>query len=741
MTTTTRDGTDLAAIDDDSTPPPSPDRKRSRRDNRDFWRAAAFLKPYFRIVAISVACAFLTGGFTAGGLLVLKPLLDVLVAGGTVAGYADESVVERHFHAELDRQGADFVVTKLDPARPILVADGPAKVGHRLMASDVARFAATADPARVPLHLRAIRGLAHRLPTDPLRTIVVLFAGIFVLGLLGSTTRFFQEYLSETTAIRAINDIRKRLYDHMLHLPLGYFTRHGSSDLTARLVNDCGALQEGFKTMLGKAVQEPITACFALAAAMYIEWRLTVFVIVFTPVMVTVIRKLGKKVRRAMRATLERNAAMLGQIESSFTGVRVVKSAGAEPFERHRYRRILEHLRVEQSRMAKYDAWSTPTLEMLGMLATGCVLIFASYLVFRDHTLKGPDLIALMVCLVAIAEPLRRISKLNTIVQKGNAAAARIFEIFNEPREVGSRESGDVRKAGVNSRPTSHVSRPTSHVSRPTSRVSRPTFDRDIAFEHLTFAYPGTSAPALADVSLTIAKGTSVAIVGRNGSGKTTLLSLLPRFFEPASGAIRIDGVDVRDWPLRRLRRLIGIVTQEAVLFPGTIAQNVAYATPTRATADIEAAAKRAHADDFIRAKPMGYATALDGLGGQLSGGQRQRINIARAILRDTPILILDEATSQVDAESEHLIQGAIAELMKDRTTFVIAHAVQHDPGRRPDRRDGGRPDRRAGQARGVADVVRDVPAAVRAADGGVSAAALRHCHPDGALATEGSGR
>jgi ATP-binding cassette, subfamily B, bacterial MsbA len=577
----------------------------------------------------------------------MKPLLDVLVAGGTVQEFVDEMIVEDQLDVSLDREGAAFVVRKREANAPAYAA-----VGYRF---DPVQLRTIADQSpTLPLHHRIARRLASWLPSDPLYTVVTLFSGIFVLGVFGSITRFFQEYLSETTAIAAINDIRKNLYDHMLHLPLNYYTRHGSSDLTARLVSDAAGLQDGFKTILGKAVQEPITASFALAAAMYIEWRLTIFVILFTPIIVTVIRKLGKKVRRAMRATLERNAVMLGQIESSFVGVRVVKSAVAEPFERRRYRHILESLRTEQNRMAKYDAWSTPTLEMLGLLAVGTILIFASYLVFRDHSLEGPDLILLMVCLVAIAEPLRRISKLNAVLQKGNAAAGRIYEILNEPREI-ERGSGNQLKTSQ-------------------APIARATFHDAIAFERLTFSYPGAGSPALKDVNLRVNKGTSVAIVGRNGSGKTTLLSLLPRFFEPDSGAITIDGLDIRRWPLRKLRRLIGIVTQEAVLFPGSIADNIAYADPTIPRDAVIQAATRAYAHDFITQKPNGYDTAIEGLGGQLSGGQRQRINIARAILRDTPILILDEATSQVDAESEHLIQNAIAELMKDRTTFVIAH-------------------------------------------------------------------
>jgi ATP-binding cassette, subfamily B, bacterial MsbA len=636
----------------DSQPP-----TKKKRSNRDFWSATAFLWPYRKTVAISILCALLTGALTAGGLLALVPLMNVLVGGGTIAAFADEAVAERQYGMKIDRDGEEYVVQKLSPDRPLLLHDGPAKVGTRVHANDVYKIAEN-ETSRVPLYLRLGRSIAKGLPTDPVYAIATMFGALFVLGIFGSITRFFQEYLSEITAITAINDIRKKLYDRMLHLPLGYFTRHGSSDLTARLVSDAIGLQDGFKTILGKAVQEPINATFALLAAMYIDWRLTFFIIVFTPVMVTVIRKLGKKVRRAARATLERNAAMLGQIESSFVGIRVVKSTTAEPFERRRYRRVLEELRTQQNRMAKYDAWSTPLLEMLGLMAMGCVLLFATWLVFVDRSLKPDELIPLMICLVAIAEPLRRISKLNAVLQKGNAAASRIFEILNEPAEGG-------------------MSAPLVKTATPSlqhERGAHATFNQAISFNHLTFSYPGASTPALIDVNLTVPKGTSVAIVGRNGSGKTTLLSLLPRFFEPDSGGISIDGLDVRQWPLRRLRRMIGIVTQEAVLFPGTIGQNIAYADPRIGRDRIVAAAQRAHAHEFILAKPGEYDAAVEGLGGQLSGGQRQRLNIARAILRDTPILILDEATSQIDAESEHFIQGAIAELMKDRTTFVIAH-------------------------------------------------------------------
>jgi ABC-type multidrug transport system fused ATPase/permease subunit len=253
-----------------------------------------------------------------------------------------------------------------------------------------------------------------------------------------------------------------------------------------------------------------------------------------------------------------------------------------------------------------------------------------------------------------MGESLRRVSKVNAVLQRSNAAAGRIFEIIDLPMERRRLRQNERRGA--------------------TPRIKIPPIAREITFDNVTFSYPNAQQSAVEGVSLTVPKGRSIAVVGRNGSGKTTLLALLPRFYDPQFGRVMIDGVDVRDATLRSVRKQIGIVTQDSVIFPGTIAQNIAYGLPGASRAAIEDAAAKAFCHDFIREKPNAYDTVLDGLGGQLSGGQKQRLNIARAILRKAPILILDEATSQVDAESEHLIQKAIESLMHDATTFVIAH-------------------------------------------------------------------
>jgi ABC-type multidrug transport system fused ATPase/permease subunit len=269
----------------------------------------------------------------------------------------------------------------------------------------------------------------------------------------------------------------------------------------------------------------------------------------------------------------------------------------------------------------------------------------------------------MMASLAFIAESLRRVSKINNLLQKSNSAATRIFEVIDLPVERAR-----------------YLSTQTHEVQRP--RIKLPTIQREVRFEKVTFSYPGASEPAITSVSLVVPAGKSVAVVGRNGSGKTTLLALLPRFYDPDAGRILIDGCDVRDVTLKSLRDQMSIVTQDSVIFPGTVIDNIAYGQSRDARGDVpeavrrkvEEAAKSAHAHEFIMAKADGYDTMLGEFGGGLSGGQKQRICIARAIFRANPILILDEATSQVDAESEELIQQAIEEVMHGRTTFVIAH-------------------------------------------------------------------
>jgi ABC-type multidrug transport system fused ATPase/permease subunit len=644
-----------------------PAKPRKTRETRDFFRACRFLLPYRRMVITSICAALFVGGVTTVGLSAMVPILRVLLNNDTLQAWADRQLVEKRLGVRLsedpgeeqvlfvspDSPAASAGLRKGDPIQPVekfAETDGP-------IAVETSRGPATVTPRELPAHLRLGRQLIHNLPGTPIKAIAVLFGFIAALTVVSNIARFFQEYLSDKSAISAVMDIRKRLYDHVLHMPLSFFGTRGTSDVTSRLVSDSQVLQDGFKIILGQTVQEPIKICFGFGLAMFISWKLTVFIIIFAPLMFWAIRKFGKKMRRATRAALQRSAAMLGQIEGTLVGIRVVKAAGSERFERRRYRAILGELKTEMLKMARYEAYATPTMETISLFVVGIVVLYAAYLVLvrRDGSLDNAGFFTVMAALAMMGESLRRISKVNNTLQRSNAAAARIFEVLDIPmerRRLRQAERRDPR----------------------TPRVKLPPLSREIAFENITFSYPNTQHAAVENVSLKVPRGQSVAIVGRNGSGKTTLLALLPRFFDPQVGRVTIDGVDVRDATLRSLRGQIGVVTQDSVIFPGTIADNIAYGMPRTSRAAVEDAAKRAFCHEFIMQKPQGYDTPLDGLGGQLSGGQKQRLNIARAILRQTPILILDEATSQVDAESEHLIQKAVESIMHERTTFVIAH-------------------------------------------------------------------
>ncbi len=674
---------------------------RKRKGTADFWRATQFLRPYWRMVAISIACAIFVSIVATGGLGTLLPIMRVLIKGDTIQSWADREITQRRMGVKLADDINEVRVVTLEPNGPAaraglnkydrLTAPGHASAGAADAAAllrqlsnpakptvavnvnaDRALDLALPAPSRL---LRVGRSIASRFPLGPVQAIAATFAMLATMAIVGNVVKFFQEYLSDKAAILAVNDIRRRLYDHVLHAPLSSFNQGGTSDVTSRLVQDAQGLAEGFKTVLGQSIQEPVKAIMALGLALLVSWKLTLFIIFFAPVVLAVIKKFGKKMRRASKKALMNSAVMLGQIEGSLAGIRVVKGASAERFERRRYTRIMDKLVHETLRMSRIDSFSEPSVETLTLFVVFIVVLFASYMVFVTQTLGVPSFFLIMACLASIGDSLRRVSKVSNVLQRSNAAAGRIFEVMDLPSERNIEGSGfgvqSSVKNGVGG--NGHVAiDPKIDVVRP--RIKLQPLREEVRFENVTFAYSGAAPPALVDVSLTVPRGQCVAVVGRNGSGKTTLLALLPRFYDPSAGRILIDGVDVRDATLRSLRRQISIVTQDSVVFPGTIAENIAYGDPLAPRAEIEAAARRAFAHEFILEKPQRYDTLLGGLGSQLSGGQKQRLCIARAIYRKSPILVLDEATSQVDAESEHLIQQAIDGLLHERTTFVIAH-------------------------------------------------------------------
>ncbi|HEX4055671.1 MAG TPA: ABC transporter ATP-binding protein [Tepidisphaeraceae bacterium] len=675
--------------------------KLSKRSH--FWRACRYLWPYRAKVAISVIAAVFVGLALTGGLTTMLPVMQVLINGDTMPGWmyrqtaqarlkvkfvADPGIVQigqkvtdgpgkqaglRLGDEIVDASSPAHAPPSPFPAEPMGISPSDTKAAS-YRAGEVLRKIAWADRG-VQLNIRGRGNVAVALPPlkwyfalglrviqdvplRPVTAVAVVFVLLACLTLVGSVMRYFQEHLSDKAAILAANDIRRRVYDRVLRIPISSLSRQGASDATSRLITDVDNLQDGFKTVLGQSIQEPIKALMMFGLALYLSWQLTCFIVLLVPLMYIMMRKFGKKMRRASRAALRSSSTLLGQIDGTLVGIRVVKGFNAEKFERRRYTKILDKLVAELVRMSRVDAISSPVMETIIMLVAGMVILLAAYLVTEKHTLTQTSFFTVMFSLAVIADSLRKASKVNNALQKANAAAARIFETLDLPPE-----------RDVTSAPR-----------------KLPPLRLRIEFQNIAFSYPNANMPALDGVSLVVPKGQSVAIVGRNGSGKTTLLALLERFYEPDGGRILIDGMDIRTASRTSLREQISLVTQDSHIFPGTIAENIAYGEPLadpeapdsparRALFErVEEAARRAFAHDFIMEKPGGYNMVLGGLGGQLSGGQKQRLCIARAVFHQAPILILDEATSQVDAESEHLIHQAIEQLMHERTTFVIAH-------------------------------------------------------------------
>ena len=672
--------------------------RHKSKSNAEFWRACGYLYPYRGMVVISIVCAIFVSAALAGGLGTLMPITRVFLNGDSVLTWADREIAQQRIGVSFGEQTRELRIVRVQPAGPaaraglsegdsVSLPGAAQSYGPTLDAlSDPSRDAvtlqlsgartATVSLPPVPRYLAAGRSVAARFPAHPVKAIAAVLAIIFSLAIVSNILSFIQEYLSDKAAVLAVNDIRRKLYDHVLHVPLSHFNARGTSDVTSRLTQDAQNLTEGFKTVLGQSIQEPVKAAMAFTIALLASWKLTMFIVVFGPIMAVIIKKFGKKMRRASKKAMVSSSNMLGQIEGSLLGIRVVKGASAERFERRKYMAIMRRLVGEQLRMSRIDAFTEPTMGTLNLLIVGAIVLFAAHLVLDTHTLETTRFILAMGCLASIGDSLRRVSKVNNVLQKSNAAAGRIFEVIDLPLERNKDVSTSISPQGRGLRFWRRGRAGTNGQLGPTvrRRTKLPPLGREIVFENVTFAYPGSPSPALVDVSLIVPKGKCVAVVGHNGSGKTTLLALLPRFYDPQEGRILIDGVDIRNATLRSLRSQISIVTQDSVIFPGTIAENIAYGNPLATRDEIIAAAQRAFADEFIREKPQGYDTLLGELGGQLSGGQKQRLCIARAILRKSPILVLDEATSQVDAHSEELIQQAIESVMHERTTFVIAH-------------------------------------------------------------------
>jgi len=496
----------------------------------------------------------------------------------------------------------------------------------------------------------AILWLADRVPEDPFHAFIAVMAVVVALSIVGSAGRFLHEVKVLDVVYRVAMAWRQRMFARLIRAPLLAVLQHGRSDFTSRLLVDVTTLSGGYHAILGKTVGKGLHAVAALAGALWIDWRLTLIGLVGLPAIAVMLRKLGKRVRRASRRAMRERGQMMGVLSESLAHPRIVKTHTGEGRERRRFHAVNRALYRQMLRVRVAKALASPAVEAMALIGVAAAAGVCSWYIFRAGV-APESFMTVLTMLAAAGSSVKPLAGLNNTLQEAEAAAGRVSEVIGIEAEPGGPEDR----------------------FRPALRRHR---DR-VSFEAVSFTFPGAERPAVDGVSLEVRLGESVAVVGPNGSGKTTLLSLLPRLLEPEAGRVCIDGVDIATVSLRSLRRQMAVVSQEPVLFGGTIAENIAYGldrVPSRQA--IREAAETARAAEFIDALPVGFDTSLAEGGEGLSGGQRQRICIARAVLRNPRLLILDEATSQVDADSEAKINQALARFREGRTSFVIAHRL-----------------------------------------------------------------
>jgi ABC-type multidrug transport system fused ATPase/permease subunit len=486
---------------------------------------------------------------------------------------------------------------------------------------------------------------------------VLLLLGLFLIVMTGFKvlTAWLANYFMVPIRTGVLRDLRKQLYDKILSLPMGYFTQARRGDIISRMTNDVNEVEASIMSALDILFKDPIMILVYLITLFVISWQLTLFVLLLMPIAIFLIGRIGRSLKRASKKGQEQNAEILSSVDETLLGLRVVKGFNAQNKLRTRFETLINATRETFNRINRRYYLAHPLSEFLGTILIAVILWFGGLLILSDHaTIDAATFIYYLVIFYSIINPSKDLSKAAYGIRRGMASLERIDTVLNTE----------------------------SNIVEPAQALPV-HFDKQITFDHVSFAYQ-PEREVLTDICLTIPKGQTIALVGQSGSGKTTLTDLLPRFYDPTAGHVAIDGTDIRKHTTHDLRDLMGIVCQEPILFNDTVLNNITFGVDTSQSAPngltwreaAEQAACIANAHAFIEAMPEGYDTIIGDRGSRLSGGQRQRLSIARAILKNPPILILDEATSALDSESERLVQEALEHLMKDRTTLVVAHRL-----------------------------------------------------------------
>jgi subfamily B ATP-binding cassette protein MsbA len=470
---------------------------------------------------------------------------------------------------------------------------------------------------------------------------------IIAIFLLRGLSRYVNEYFIRTAGQLAIQDIRNEIYQKNMGLSLGFFARNQTGSLMSRVLNDVTMMQEGVASVITSFFRDGFGALSLLGLIFYLNWKLAIIAFLVIPASVVPARKIGRRIKNASQESQGRMGNLTSILQESFSGIKVIKAFALETREVAKFTAANREFYHFMRKGIKYEGVSVPVMELLTSLGIAGVLWFGGYQVISG-AMKPEALLSFITAMILLFNPIKKLSGTFNTLQRSLGAAERVFSSIDEQPEI----------------------------VEPSLPVALERARGEVTFRDVWFAYGDQDEWVLREIDLEARRGEIVALVGPSGGGKTTLVSLITRFYDVSRGAVLLDGNDIRSLMLRDLLGNVALVDQETILFNDTIANNIRYGRPDATNAQVEAAARAAFAHDFITEMPEGYATRIGDRGVRLSGGQRQRLCIARAILKDAPVLILDEATSALDTESEQMVQQALNNLMRNRTTFVIAHRL-----------------------------------------------------------------
>jgi ATP-binding cassette subfamily B protein/subfamily B ATP-binding cassette protein MsbA len=616
----------------------------------NFYRVIALAFRHKLTVAASLFCSLAVAVLWGGNITAIFPVVDIIMLNKSIPQYVDETSVE------LEQEIAALTSDLTAKTAALPAAEAAARPALRSQLADLQ--GGLSRKQKQLSWYQAVSPSAHRwLPTTAFRTLLVVCLWLVVGTLLKSLFRVIGSYFTSRLGNVIQFELRKEFYRRTLRLDLSTFRQTSPGDLMNRFMGDVGTAAVGVQNVFGMALREPMKVAVCLIGAAWVSWQLLLLTLISVPIAAYVIQWLAKSLKRANRKAIEEFRFVYDRLEETISGIKVIKAFTQESRERSRFHRTTKLVYKRSMRIALYDSLVSPFTETIGIVIIMAAVLCGGYLVLNQQThLFGIRIsdeplthgwLTMFYCMLAGAsDPGRRLTAAFNSLQQGAAAADHLYELMD--RET--------------------------LVKDPAQPKLLPELLGPIEFREVSFAYK-PSEPVLDHINLRVEPGETVAIIGPNGCGKSTLMNLMPRFYDPVSGTVTVSGIDLRDLRRRDLRDRIGIVTQETLLFDDTVYENIRYGRGTATRDEVVEAARRAHAHKFITEQLTdGYGSAVGPQGNRLSGGQRQRIALARAILRDPDILILDEATSQIDVESERLIHEVLEEFTRGRTALIITH-------------------------------------------------------------------